>query len=68
MFMMTDWTPVTKSLPLENYVVLITVQVGNARGTAIGYVRKGKWKSEVLIDRPDAKVIAWMTFPEPYVW
>lgn len=56
------------ALPLENHVVLITVQVGNARGTAIGCVRKGKWKPEVLIDRPDAKVVAWMTFPEPYVW
>lgn len=40
--MMADWTPVTKSLPPENLVVLITVQVGNKRGTAIGFVREGK--------------------------
>ena len=68
MFMMADWTPVTKVLPPENFVVLITVQIGNERGTAFGFMRKGKWKSEVLIDRPDAKVVAWMMLPKPYVW
>lgn len=66
--MMADWTwtPVTKSLPPEKLLMLITVQIGNKRGTAFGFMRDGEWMSEFFIDRPDAKVMAWQTLPEPY--
>lgn len=66
--MMADWawTSVTKALPPEKLLVLITVEIGNKRGTAFGFMVDGEWKSEVLIDRPNAKVVAWQTLPEPY--
>ena len=66
--MMADWSwaSVTKALPPDNLLVLITVEIGNKRGTAFGFMRDGEWNSEVLIDRPNAKVVAWQTLPEPY--
>lgn len=69
------WTPVTKALPPEKLLVLITVQIGNKRGTTIGFMKGEKWKLAVILDnygncvfinRSDAKVVAWSMPPEPY--
>lgn len=48
--------------------VLITIEHGDKRIVSTGATYDGKWKNDYLRYHNDAKVVAWMPYPEPYLF
>lgn len=48
--------------------VLATIEHKNQRVTTVAVTHDGKWMCDYLRIHSDAKVVAWMPFPEPYLF
>jgi hypothetical protein len=70
------WTPVSKAMPPEDEVVLVTLQRQEENGKIIAFVTAGaRWEGNwvdlsrgaELLEDNGLKVTAWAEMPDPYI-